>query len=194
MLKRFWKVKTLVVAMIMTAAAALPATAAENALPLVKLTYWRSIDDLPLYVGIEKGFFEEAGIKVEPVFIKGEQNALAGALKGDVDGGYMSLASIFKLSEKNLPVKVVAWMGHGHKGTRCGIHVASQSDIHQLADLRGKRIASSGSIMVKTLLAHAAAKGGMTLKDLRPLWGGTPDNPMQHEAALRSGGIDGFIV
>lgn len=28
-----------------------------DALPTVKLVYWRSIDDLPLYVGVEKGFF-----------------------------------------------------------------------------------------------------------------------------------------
>jgi NitT/TauT family transport system substrate-binding protein len=63
-----------------------------------------------------------------------------------------------------------------------------------LNDLKGIRIAAGSSIMVKTLLTHAAAKGGYTLKDIRPMWGGTPDNPMQYEAALRSGGIDGFIV
>ena len=96
----------------------------------VNLTYWRSIDDLPLYVGIEKGFFKEVGVKVNLKFIKGEPNVLAAALKGDVDGGYMSLASMFKLSEKKLPIKVVIWMGHAHKGTKCGIHVAAQSNIH----------------------------------------------------------------
>ena len=160
----------------------------------VNLTYWRSIDDLPLYVGIEKGFFKEVGVKVNLKFIKGEPNVLAAALKGDVDGGYMSLASMFKLAEKKLPIKVVIWMGHAHKGTKCGIHVAAQSNMHQLTDLRGARIATGGSIMVKTLLTHAAHLGKMSLEDLRPLWGATPDNPMQYEAALRSGGVDGFIV
>jgi ABC-type nitrate/sulfonate/bicarbonate transport system substrate-binding protein len=163
-------------------------------LPKVRLTYWRSIDDLPLYVGIEEGFFKEAGVDIELTYIKGEPNVLAAALKGDVDGGYMSLASMFKLAEKHLPVKVVIWMGHAHAGTKCGIHVGAQSDIHTLAGLKGARIACGGSIMIKTMLTHAAHQGGLTIKDLRPLWGGRPDNPMQHEAALRSGGVDGFIV
>lgn len=162
--------------------------------PTVRLTYWRGIDDLPIYVGIEQGFFKEAGVEVKLTYIKGEPNVLAAALRGDVDGGYMSLASMFKLAEKNLPVKVVLWMGHAHAGTKCGIHVAAQSDIHQLSDLKGARIASGGGIMTKTMLTHAAHKGGLTLKDFTPLWGGRPDNPMAHEAALRSGGMDGFIV
>jgi ABC-type nitrate/sulfonate/bicarbonate transport system substrate-binding protein len=166
----------------------------DAALPEVRLTYWRSIDDLPLYVGIEEGFFKEAGVDVKLTYIKGEPNVLAAALKGEVDGGYLSLASMFKLAEKHLPIKVVLWMGHAHAGTKCGIHVGAQSDIHTLADLKNARIACSGSIMIKTMLTHAAHKGGLTLADLKPLWGGRPDNPMQHEAALRSGGVDGFIV
>lgn len=170
------------------------AAEASASLPEVKLTYWRGIDDLPIYVGIEQGFFKEAGVEVKLTYIKGEPNVLAAALRGDVDGGYMSLASMFKLAEKNLPVKVVIWMGHAHAGTKCGIHVAAQSDIQQLSDLKGARIASSGSIMTKTMLTHAAYLGGLTLDDLTPLWGGRPDNPMAHEAALRSGGMDGFIV
>ena len=179
----------------MTAAAEASADAAKSPpLPTVRLTYWRGIDDLPLYVGIEQGFFREAGVEIELTYIKGEPNVLAAALRGDVDGGYMSLASMFKLAEKNLPVKVVIWMGHAHAGTKCGIHVAAQSEIHELSDLKGTRIASGGSIMTKTMLTHAAHKGGLTLKDFTPLWGGRPDNPMAHEAALRSGGMDGFIV
>ena len=55
-------------------------------------------------------------------------------------------------------------------------------------------VATGGSIMVKTLLTHAAHLGEMSLEDMRPLWGATPDNPMQYEAALRSGGVEGFIV
>jgi len=163
-------------------------------LPTVKLVYWRSIDDLPLYVGVEKGFFKEAGINLELEYISGEPNTLAAVMRGDVSGGYISLSSLIKLAEEKAPIKVVSWMGHAHKGTKCGIHVGSQTKYKTLEDLKGIRIATSGSLMVKTLLTHAVYLGGYTLKDIRPMWGGTPENPMQHEAALRSGGIDGFIV
>lgn len=195
--QRLWpRLMTGLAILLILSSTALAAEAPGEApgLPEVNLTYWRSIDDLPLYVGIEEGFFQAAGVKVNLTYIKGEPNVLAAALKGDVDGGYMSLASMFKLAEKHLPVKVVIWMGHAHAGTKCGIHVAAQSHIHTLAGLKGARIACGGSIMIRTMLTHAAYKGGLTLDDLHPLWGGRPDNPMQHEAALRSGGVDGFIV
>ena len=65
------------------------ATETSAELPSVKIVYWRSIDDLPLYVGVEKGFFREAGVNVELEFIKGEPNALAAVLRGDVNGGYI---------------------------------------------------------------------------------------------------------
>lgn len=171
-------------------------TAADGSaeLPTVKIVYWRSIDDLPLYVGVEKGYFREAGVNVELEFIKGEPNALAAVLRGDVNAGYISLASLIKLAEQEVPIKVVMWMGHAHEKTKCGIHVGAQTKYATLRDVKGMRIATSGSINSKTMLTHALAKGGHTMQDIRPLWGGEPDNPMQHEAALRSGGVDAFIV
>ncbi len=173
-----------------------PVAAEENRpdVPTVKIVYWRSIDDLPLYVGVEKGFFKQAGVNVALKFIKGEPNVLAAVLRGDVGGGYISLASLIKLAEKKVPVKVVMWMGHAHKGTKCGIHVGAQTTYRTLQDLKGIRLATGGSINAKTMLSHALAKGGYTMQDIRPLWGATPDNPMQYEAALRSGGVDAFIV
>jgi ABC-type nitrate/sulfonate/bicarbonate transport system substrate-binding protein len=173
-----------------------PVAAEENRpeLPTVKIVYWRSIDDLPLFVGVEKGFFQQAGVNVDLEFIKGEPNALAAVLRNDVNGGYISLASLIKLSEKKVPVKVVMWMGHAHKGTKCGIHVGAQTKYRTLQDLKGIRLATGGGINSKTMLTHALAKGGYAMQDIRPLWGATPDNPMQYEAALRSGGVDAFIV
>ena len=76
------------------------ATESSAELPTVKIVYWRSIDDLPLYVGVEKGFFKEAGVNVELEYIKGEPNVLAAVLRGDVSAGVISLASLIKLAEK----------------------------------------------------------------------------------------------
>ncbi len=166
----------------------------QGELPTVKVVYWRSIDDLPFYVGVEEGFFKECGVNVELVFIKGEQNCLAASLRGDVDGGYISLASLCKLAERDLPIKVVAWMGHAHPGTKCGIHVGKDTKYQELSDLKGIRVASGSGINPKTMLRHAVGLGGYDMKDIRPLWGAEPDNPMQYEAALRSGSLDAFVV
>ncbi len=196
--RRGRKVIALMVATLLISVTTMPIVtfAAENTaeLPTVKIVYWRSIDDLPLYVGVEKGYFKEAGVNVELEYIKGESNVLAAVLRGDVNAGYISLASLIKLAEKKVPIKVVMWMGHAHEGTKCGIHVGAQSKYQEVEDLKGIRLATSGSINSKTMLTHALHQGGYTMKDIRPLWGGQPDNPMQYEAALRSGGVDAFIV
>lgn len=165
----------------------------EN-LPTIRVVHDRTIDNIGLYVGIEEGFFEDAGVNVELIYVKGEQNKLAGVMRGDIDCGEISLPSLYKLTEQDLPVKVVVWNGHAHKKTKCGIHVGVNTKYETLQDIKGLRIATSGSIAAKTLLTRAAELGGYELDDLRPLWGGRPDNPMQHEAALRSSGIDAFIV
>lgn len=189
---RFWMLMLLLIMpVLLLVGTAFPET---SELPKAKLVYWRSIDDLPLYVGVEKGFFRDAGIDISLEYISGEPNTLAAVIRGDVSGGYVSLSSLIKLTEEKAPIKVVSWMGHAHKGTKCGIHVGAQTKYTTLADLKGIRIATSGSIMVRTLLDHAVHLGGYTLKDIRPMWGATPENPMQYEAALRSGGIDAFIV
>ncbi|BDD88629.1 ABC transporter substrate-binding protein [Desulfofustis limnaeus] len=171
-------------------------SAIENSseLPVVKIVYARDIDDLPFYVGVEEGFFEQEGVKVELVFIKGEQNALAGVMKNDVQAANISVESLYKLADKEVPVKVVTWLGQAHEGTKCGIHVGVNTPYRTFSDLKGARIATSGNLMPKTMLTHAVHLGGLELKDLRPIYGGRPDNPMQHEAALRAGAVDGFIV
>lgn len=196
--KKTGKIVGLLLTTLFLSLASLPVTAgaaqAAEELPTVKIVYWRSIDDLPLYVGVEKGYFKEAGVNVELEYIKGEPNVLAAVLRGDVNAGYISLASLIKLAEKEVPIKVVMWMGHAHEQTKCGIHVGAQSRYETLQDVKGMRLATSGSINSKTMLTHALNKGGHTMKDIRPLWGGQPDNPMQYEAALRSGGVDAFIV
>ncbi len=167
---------------------------AGNDLPTITVIHSRTIDNIALYVGVEEGLFEEAGINVKLMYVKGEQNILAGVLRGDIDAGEISLSSLCKLAEKKIPIKLVSWLGHAHAKTKCGIHIGKDSKYKTLKDIKGLRIATSGSLAAKTLVRRAAELGGYEMKDIRPLWGGRPDNPMQHEAALRSGGIDAFIV
>lgn len=169
-------------------------TATAEDPPVVKIAYRKNIDDLPFYVAIEEGFFAEEGIKLEMILLSGTQNILSASLRGDLHGGPLSPSDAFMLAEKNVPIKVVTWLGHAHPGTKCGIHVAAQSDIHSLSDLKGKRIGVASTINSKILLTEAARQGGLAEDEFRILWGGRPENPMQHEAALRSGGIDGFVV
>ncbi|SPD75342.1 NMT1/THI5 like domain protein [uncultured Desulfobacterium sp.] len=164
---------------------------AENyPLGVMKVTYGRSIDDLPLYVGLEEGFWEKEGLKVELVRLAGEQNIIAAALHGDIDAGHLGPPSFFHAVIRKIPVKIVAWLGRAHTGTRCGLHADQKSDIKNISDLKGKRIATSGDISARMILRETLIKAGLTFDDIHEIKGIKLDEAMKHEAALRSQGVD----
>ncbi|NLD36967.1 MAG: ABC transporter substrate-binding protein [Desulfatiglans sp.] len=160
----------------------------------MKITYSRGIDDLPLYVALEEGLWEKEGIKVELVRLVGEHNIIAAALHGDIDAGHLDLGGAFHAGLQNIPVKVVAWLGHAHKGTRCGLHVDQKSNINSIADLKGKRIAESGTITTAMILSETLKTVGMDKNDIKAIKGIKLDDAMKHEAALRSKGVDVIVA
>lgn len=167
---------------------------AEEKAPVMKVVYSRSIDDLPLYVGLEEGFWEEEGLSVELVRLTGEQNIIAAALHGDVHAGRLDPGSFFHAVMQKIPIKIVAWLGHAHTGTHCGLHVDAKSGINSLEDLKGKRIAEAGSITTAMILSEALAAAGLTESDARIIKGIKLDDAMKHEAALRSKGVDVIVA
>lgn len=160
----------------------------------MKITYSRGIDDLPLYVALEEGLWEKEGLKVELVRLVGEHNIIAAALHGDIDAGHLDLGGAFHAGLQNIPIKVVAWLGHAHKGTRCGLHVDIKSNINSIADLKGKRIAESGTITTAMILAETLKSAGMDKDDIKAIKGIKLDDSMKHEAALRSKGVDVIVA
>jgi NitT/TauT family transport system substrate-binding protein len=160
----------------------------------MKVVYSRSIDDLPLYVGMEEGFWKEEGLSVELVRLTGEQNIIAAALHGDVHAGRLDPGSFFHAALQKIPIKIVAWLGHAHAGTHCGLHVNAGSDIHTLRDLKGARIAEAGSITTAMILSEALTAAGLTREDIHAVKGIKLDDSMKHEAALRSKGVDVIVA
>lgn len=169
-----------------------PLEAAEEE-PL-KIVYGRSIDDLPLYVGLEEGFWEAEGINVELIRLVGEHNIIAAALHGDIQAGQLDPGGAFHAALRNIPIKIVAWLGHSHSGTRCGLHVDTKSNIRSIYDLKNTKVAESGSITTAMILSETLKKAGLTPKDIRSIKGIKLDDSMKHEAALRSKGIDVIVA
>ena len=164
--------------------------AEDHPLEVMKVTYGRSIDDLPLYVGLEEGFWEKEGLKVELVRLAGEQNIIAAALHGDINAGHLGPPSFFHAVIRKIPVKIVAWLGRAHTGTRCGLHADQKSNIKTISDLKGMRIATSGDISARMILRETLTKAGLTFDDIQEIKGIKLDEAMKHEAALRSQGVD----
>ena len=160
----------------------------------IRVVYGRSIDDLPLYVGLEEGFWEEEGLTVELVRLTGEHNIVAAALHGDIHAGALDPGGFFHAALQKIPITVVAWLGHAHKGTRCGLHVDAKSGINSLQDLKGARVAEAGSITTAMILSQALKAAGMNHEDIRAIKGIKLDDSMKHEAALRSKGVDVIVA
>jgi|WetSurMetagenome_2_1015567.scaffolds.fasta_scaffold26774_4 NitT/TauT family transport system substrate-binding protein len=162
--------------------------------PAIRLAYSRVIDDLPFFVGIEEGLFEKEGVRLELVRLTGANNILAGVMRDDLQAAVISAAQVFPAVQQNLPIKVVGWLGRAHADTHCGLHVRKDGSIRKTSDLRGKRIALSGDNMTRTIVSEALAQKGMTTGDVNLVMGVGLDDPMQHEAVLKSGRVDVVIA
>jgi ABC-type nitrate/sulfonate/bicarbonate transport system substrate-binding protein len=184
----------LVAAILLVTGTGLSAYAADGELPVLKLSYFRDIDELPFYVGIEKGFFKEEGVDVELVRIGGSTNIMAAAMRGEIQGGNIPLPALFHASLRKIPLKVVAWLGTAHPGTKCGIHVSKDGDIHTVKDLKGKRIALSGSIVSKTIVSEALDQVGLSMKDINPMFGIDTQEPMKYEAILNNSQVNAIVT
>ena len=62
----------------------------------------------PLFVGIEEGFFEEEGLKVETQMAAGGAAIIPAIQSGDMDIGFGNTVSLFVAREQNLTFKMIA--------------------------------------------------------------------------------------
>jgi NitT/TauT family transport system substrate-binding protein len=168
--------------------------AGDNEKPVLRIAYSKVIDDLPFFVGVEEGFFEKEGVRVELVRLTGAANNLAAVMRNDLQAGIMSSSQVFPAAQQELSIKVVSWLGKAHSGTHCGLHVRKSGDIHKLRDLRGKKIAMSNDNMSRMIISEALEKAGMTIRDIEVILGVGSEDPMQHEAVLKSGRVDVIIA
>jgi len=159
-------------------------------IPVIKIAHTRVIDDLPFFVGVEEGFFEREGVKVDLVTLTGTTNTLAAVMKNEIQGGIIGATQVFFAAKENIPIKVVAWLGKSHKGTVCGLHVRKSGNVRRVGDLRGKRIVLSSDISSRALISEALDRSGIKMAEVMVDAGLGLDNPMQYEAVLKTGWVD----
>lgn len=95
----------------------------------------------PVYIALEKGFFE--GIEVELVdTVAGGATAVQMVASGDVQGCLLSNMATCNAVNAGLPVIAVADIQSAFKEAPLEeFYVRAESDIHSIADLKGKKIA-----------------------------------------------------
>ena len=169
------------------AALGMPALVRAQTGPKIRVGYWPVAAGLPFLAAIEKGYFKAAGLDVEPLKFAGAQQVMEAMLSGRSDGsangtGSANLA-IGEIAQPGL-FKIFATNPSNAKYVLEEFLVPAASTVKNVAELKGKRVASGPGIqnvtLAKTMLEKAGA-GAMSVTEL-PIG--------QHVAALAAGQID----
>jgi NitT/TauT family transport system substrate-binding protein len=137
-----------------TSASAGPTTVKVGVLPLGAVA--------PLYLGKEKGFFEEENLQVEPQIAQGGAAIVPAVASGEYEFGYSNNVSLLIASTKGLPLRIVTegnQEAETVEGATDAIVVKENSDIRRPEDLAGKTIGVNtlqniGDVAIKTALEN----------------------------------------
>jgi NitT/TauT family transport system substrate-binding protein len=155
--------------------------------PKIRIGFWPVAAGLPFFAAVEKGYFKEAGLDVEPLKFAGAQQVMEAMLSGRSDGsangtGSANLA-IGEIAQPGL-FKIFCTNPSNAKHVLEEFLVPKDSPARTMADLKGKRVGSGPGIqnvtLAKTMLERSGA-GPMNVIEL-PIG--------QHVAALAAGQID----
>lgn len=165
--------------------------ARAQAAPKIRIGYWPVAAGLPFFAAVEKGYFREAGLEVEPLKFAGAQQVMEAMLSGRSDGsangtGSANLA-IGEIAQPGL-FKIFCTNPSNAKYVLEEFIVAKDSPIKSMAELKGKRVASGPGIqnvtLAKTMLERSGA-GPMSVTEL-PIG--------QHVAAIAAGQVDAIYT
>lgn len=188
-----WGAAAVLAAVILTGAAGCGTTKApakEEATGAIKVAYTASLCQAPLLIAKEKGYFKDAGLDAEMVFVEGTQaNEAIGS--GKVDAMQTLIMKTIHPWQNGLPVKATAGI---HTGC-VRVVVRNDGSVNSVADLKGKKIgvaglADTGAIVAQRALKHAGI--GVTPDNMEVDFVVVDRNSLPQ--ALESGQVDAIAM
>lgn len=166
---------------------AMPSLVRAESAAHVRIGYWPVAAGLPFYAAVEKGYFREAGLEVEPLKFAGAQQVMEAMLAGRSDGssngtGSANLA-IGELASPGL-FKIFASNPSNAKFVLDEFLVASAAPYKSVQELKGKRVGSGPGIQNVTLAKAVLERAGATGATVVELPIAT------HVAAVAAGQVD----
>jgi NitT/TauT family transport system substrate-binding protein len=101
-------------------------------------------DVAPLYLGIDRGFFEDEQLTIEPQLAEGGAAITPAVLSGDFQIGFSNTISLLIAASKDLPVQIISQGVLGGKDESeawADLLVLKEGPIKEPPDLEGKTIA-----------------------------------------------------
>lgn len=153
----------------------------------ILIGYWPIASGLPLYVGLERGIFKEAGLEVEGAkFASAQQVAeamISGRIHGSANGTASAALALAEITSPNL-LKIVCSNPSNRELVLDQFLVPQDSPVKAIAELAGKKVASGPGIQNVTLAKIILEKNGIANPQVVELPVG------QHVPALAAGQID----
>lgn len=157
----------------------------------VKIGHLRNLQSGPVFLGVERKYFEEVGVKVERVLFQSGAEMVASLGTGELALGAGALnPGLYNAWGRNVRTLVVADSGQmrpGYGSAWVVVRAAVASQIRDWPDLRGRSVNFSvtGSV-IDYLIRTALRRNNMTLDDVNVVRVASPDML----AALRGGRLD----
>jgi NitT/TauT family transport system substrate-binding protein len=154
-----------------------------------KLGYMKIVDNAPMFVAMERGFFKAAGLELETLPMAGGAVIVQGVTSGDLQIGWTNVISLYQAHVEGFDFKFIAGGATNVKGTNDthALLVAKSSPINSAKDLEGKTVAVNTLNNIVHLMAMAwLDKNGASSAKVKFVEIPFP----QMEAALLAGKID----
>jgi NitT/TauT family transport system substrate-binding protein len=153
------------------AAAAAVATAGAPGLvfaqtsPKIRVGFWPVASGIPFFAAIEKGYFKDAGLEVEPLKLASPQQIaeamIAGRAEGSANGTGSAALGIAEIAQPGL-LKIFCTNPTNQKFVLDEFIVAKDSPIKAISELSGKKVACGPGVqnvvLTRTVLERAGAK------------------------------------
>jgi NitT/TauT family transport system substrate-binding protein len=150
----------------------------------------------PLYVGLERGYFDEANVEVDIQDLSGASNITALLATGEVDvGGTAPSPAIYNALGRGLPIRVILDQNHYPPNGKSHVLLVRQDlydagQLRSMEQLRGRRVALQtvqGALGID--LDRSLRRAGMTIDDVDTVQLPLPEHP----AALANGSIEAAV-
>jgi NitT/TauT family transport system substrate-binding protein len=144
----------------------------------------------PLYLGMQKGYFEEEGLEIEPAPAQSGNEIVTAMVSGDQPFAFLGYVPAASGRAQGLPIKLIANADNGAETAKeewTQLMVAKDSPIRDVKDLEGKTIAVNALKGVGEVVIKAALdKRGVDPNSIELLEVPFPEMP----AALERGRVD----
>lgn len=151
------------------------------------------LDVAPIYLGVEKGFFEKHNIDLTLEQAEGGAAIVPAVVAGQYQFGFSNVVSLLLASSQGLPLKVVS-NGNNSTGVDedfAALMVKGDSPIESPKDLEGKTVAANTlKNIVDTSVRASVRKAGGDPTKVKFAALPFPEQP----AALASGQVDAVFV